>query len=345
MVVDRHNKPMVAVVIVNFNGCDLLPDCLGSLAQQSFTDFTTILVDNNSQDESIKYARNNYPAVKIIPCSKNHGFAEGNNIGIRVAFNKYNPKYIVTLNNDTKVDPVWLQKLVEQAAQDDKIGACGSKILFHENPKLINSVGLIPFLDGQSEDRGIFQKDTGQFEQEEEVFGVNACATLYRADLLKKIGLFDADYFLYCEDTDLVWRIRLAGYRALYVPAAKVWHKQSITTGKFSTQTIYYVIRNGYWTALKNLPRTLWLKSLFFAPLRLLKIGMQSTRGDNFRTSYLDKQKKSVIIFTIIKAYLAAILGMPKMLPKRWKVLKYRQATTAEINGWLSKYSLPLRKL
>ncbi|MEW6407245.1 MAG: glycosyltransferase family 2 protein [Patescibacteria group bacterium] len=336
-----RNNQKVAIIIVNWNGKHLLKECFLALKEQTYKDFVAILVDNGSNDDSVKYTRENFPWIRIIPLGKNYGFAKGNNFGINKALSYPDMKYIVTLNNDTKTDPNWLFELVYCAEKNAKIGACGSKILFYDNPNIINSTGMIPFLDGQSEDRGIFQKDIKQFEKQEEVFGVNACATLYRAELLRKIGLFDPDYFMYCEDTDLAWRIRLAGYKAVYVPTAKILHKQSISSGKFSDKTIYYVIRNGVWNVIKNFSVLYMLKSCIYSPVRLVKLGFLSIKKRNFRSRYFEKQNKALIIKAILKGYFHGILGILKNIPKRRNILK-KAITNKDVRNWFEKYSMPL---
>ena len=205
----------ISVVVLNFNGKQYLHDCLSSLALQTCMDFEVIVVDNGSSDGSVEYLRGNFPWVKVVRNEENLGFAEGTNSGIREA----KGDLILTLNNDTKADKDFIKRLIEPMSET-KVGMCASKMLFPDGR--INSAGICISRSGAAWDRGMFEPDTGQYNQEEEVFGPCAGAALYRKEMLEEIGLFDEDFFLYMEDVDLAFRGRLAGWKCIYVPEAVV---------------------------------------------------------------------------------------------------------------------------
>src|SRR5512135_3557568 len=142
--------PVVSVIIVNYNGLSHLKECLDSLRGQTFRDFETILVDNASADNSAAFVKEHYPEVSIIENRENLGYGGGNNAGIRES----QGKYVVLLNNDTKVDPHWLQRLVETAEKDGTIGMCASKILNYYHRDIIDNTRLLLYRDGIGRGRG-----------------------------------------------------------------------------------------------------------------------------------------------------------------------------------------------
>lgn len=329
----------VAIIIVNWNGLAFIKDCLDSLKKQTYKNFSIYFVDNGSHDDSVNYVKKNYPEIRLIALENNLGFAGGNNRGIKEALLDKEIEYIATLNNDTKAQDNWLASLVEVAVKDKKIGAVGSKMMFFDNPKIINSTAMIPFFDGQGMDRGIWQEDKGQYEKEDEVFGVCAGAALYCRPALEIVGLFDEDYFLYAEDTDLAWRIRLAGFKAYYAPQAVIYHKQAISTGRFASKTVYYVVRNGLWNTFKNFPMPYCIFALLYSPFRLLKIALSSINGQDFRKGYLKKESKFSLLLLIIKAYFHGCSNFIIMSKKRKKIMAFKTINNKEFVNIFKKYS------
>ncbi|AXV36707.1 MAG: hypothetical protein CIT01_00105 [Methanobacterium sp. BRmetb2] len=186
--------------------------------------------------------------LTIIKCKKNNGFAEGSNIGIRHAMKYINPNYILLLNNDTVVDKEFLEKLVDFAEKENKAGVVGSKTYFYDTPNTIqNSWNKINFYNGK-----IFSAGYGELDKEinKEIVKtdyVSGVCFLIKRDLLKKIGLLDPAYFAYWEDLDYSMRAKLAGYDCYYIPEAKIWHKVSQSSKKFSDFTTYLDTRNMIW--------------------------------------------------------------------------------------------------
>lgn len=257
-----------SIIIVNWNGEKHLRVCLDSLRKQIYKNFEIILVDNGSQDGSVNFVKSNYPEVKIIGLDRNFGFAQGNNIGIKEAFKNDQIKYIVALNNDTEVKVDWLEKLINTAKENEKVGAVASKTLFFDERDKIDSVGDF-FSSGTLKvvTRGHGEKDRGQYDKIEECFSARAAACLYKREMLEDINLwgdyFDSSYFAYIEDTDLSMRARLIGWQIIYEPRAVVYHKVAATSAKISnTFKKYYSGRNRIMTVLKNLPVKMWPKIL-----------------------------------------------------------------------------------
>lgn len=258
----------VYVIVLNYNGLEHLQACLGSLEKQTFQDFEVTLADNGSGDGSIDFVKDNFPKVKVLDYGLNHGFAKGNNLAMEEAI-KDGVDYIALLNNDTEVDENWLKELVDVIESDPHIGACTSKMLLFNDRDKINSGGGIVNYTGHSWPAGLFEEDVGQFEKRM-VDSPCAGAILLRREALDEVGLFDEDYFAYHEDTDLSWRMRLAGYKNYFVPASIVYHKYSPTLGK---EKYYLLERNRLMTLLKNYSlRTLILISpgIFFSEMAVL---------------------------------------------------------------------------
>lgn len=242
--------PLVTLVILNWNGRRYLQTCLDAVFHQTFQDFEVLLVDNGSTDDSVPFIRATYPQVRLLINDTNLGFAAGNN----QAFRASRSTFVATLNNDTQVEPNWLEALVGGMEGDEKIGMCASKMLFAHHPNMINSAGICVDRAGIAWDRKGGAPDDPDAIATEPVFGACAGAALYRRAMLDDVGLFDEEFFAYLEDVDLAWRAQLAGWDAIYVPQARVYHHHSGTSGERSAFKSRHLGRNKAWTILKNYP-------------------------------------------------------------------------------------------
>lgn len=306
---------LVSVVIPNLNGKRYLHDCLSSLALQTFQDFEVIVVDNGSCDGSINYLRSNFPWVKILAKKENLGFGAGTNCGIKAA----RGDLILTLNNDTEANRNFIEFLIKPMS-DKSVGMCASKMLFLDGK--INSTGICISRSGAAWDRGMLESDRGQYDFQEEVFGPCAGAGLYRKEMLKEIGLFDEDFFLYMEDVDLAFRGRLAGWKCIYVPNATVYHHHGGTASFGSDLAVYYVNRNVIWYPIKDFPTVLLVTSLPFIIGRNLAV----------IPYYIIRGKGKIIL----QSKLDALAGIPKMLCKRHDVI--RQVSLQESCRWINTW-------
>ena len=306
-------SPHVSIIIVNYNGEHFLKDCLDSLHEQSYTDFEVILVDNNSADHSVEMIEREYPYIILIRNTANHGFARGSNEGIRAACGEY----ILTLNNDTRLDPSFVEEILYRMESDSRIGICASKMLYPDGR--INSTGTCISRSGAAWDRGISEPDNGQYDRPGEVFGACAGAALYRKQMLDEIGLFDEDFFMYMEDVDLSFRARLAGWICMYVPSAIAYHHHGGTARVGSNIAVYYGNRNVIWVAFKNFPLDLLLVSLPWIIGRTFGvIGYYATKGQ---------------LRVILRSITDAGLGIVSILRKRRnRIIK---STDAEIMKWI----------
>lgn len=240
----------VSVIIVNWNGLRLLRECLDALGEQIFPDFEIIVVDNGSTDGSVEWLTEHHPSVRVICNAENLGFAVANNQAILAS----QADFIVTLNNDTRVEPGWLAALVGAVQHDPTVGMGASKMLFADRPEIINSTGINLDRVGIAWDRSGGETDSPSEIHPFEVFGPSAGAALYRRAMLDEVGLFDERFFMYLEDVDLAWRARLAGWRCLCVPSSRVYHVHSASAVEGSAFKNRLLGRNKIWTIAKNYP-------------------------------------------------------------------------------------------
>lgn len=245
----------VSVVVVNWNGEHLLNACLGSLRNQTYGNFETIVVDNGSTDGSIPFLREHAPDVRLVRLAENTGFAGGNIESLRIA----KGEYIALLNNDAVAEPRWLSELVSAMDGDGRVGICASKVLMHDRPDLIDSAGDGCATSGHGFKRG-HREPASNYTRKEHVFGACAAAALYRKTMIEEIGFLDRDFFLNCEDTDLNFRAQLMGWKCLYVPSAVVLHRVTASIGVLSDIGVYYSARNDEYVWVKNMPAALMLR-------------------------------------------------------------------------------------
>lgn len=334
--------PLVSAVVVNWNGIAHLPPCLASLASQSYANLEIIVVDNGSTDGSLDFVKAECGSrVQLIECATNLGFAAGNNLGIRSG----KGAYLALLNNDAVADAGWVGALVRAAEADARIGMCASKIYLHGMPGVLDSAGLLLSRDGVGRGRGRLETDRAEFAREEDVLVPSACAALYRRAMLDEIGLFDEDFFAYCEDSDLGLRGRLAGWRCRYVPDAVVFHKYSGSTASYSSFKAFHVERNRVWVVVKCFPPRLLAASVLYTVARYLAqaYGALSGRGAAGRMAEGTPAWRMVGI--VVRAWGAALRRLPAMLRKRRRVEALRKVTRREVGGWFKTHCLPIAEL
>lgn len=336
-------KPLISIVIVNWNGLRFLKGCFESIYSEGFAPFEVVFVDNGSTDASVEFVRKNFPGVVIIENTENAGFARANNQGIEKAAGKY----ILTLNNDVELKKGFLKELAKAAEESsEEIGMWAVKILSFDERDVIDSVGgLLIYQDGLAKGRGRLEKDSGQYDRAEEVFIPSACAGLYRRTMLDSVGLFDEDFFAYCEDTDLGLRARLSGWKTMSVPKAVVYHYYSGTGGKYTAFKAYLVERNHLWVALKNFPLRMLVLFPFYTKWRLIvqAYGVLSGRGAGGR--FVESFSKADLIKVLFKAYFASLGSLPAVLSKRRAIKKKRTVTSKEVLSWFKRYGISAGEL
>ena len=315
--------PRVTVVIPNWNTREFLGPCLKSLRRQTFRDFETVLVDSASTDGSVGFVETHFPEVRTVALPENRGFSGAANAGIGAS----GAEFVVLLNNDTEQDPGWLGALVRAADLRPEAGLFASKLVDFEDRRRLDGAGDALRRNGLPYRLGHGETDRGQFGREEFVFGACAAAALYRRSVFEKVGLFDEDFFAYCEDGDVSFRAQLAGFRCLYVPGAVVYHVGSVSTGgKRSATATRLGTRNGLLLLVKNLPGSLvlsYLPSIMLGQLSRLLVVSLSPGGP--------------------KAHLEGLAGawslLPKMLEKRKGVQGARRVSDAYLRELLGRSS------
>ncbi len=315
--------PRVTVVIPNWNGERFLRLCLGSLQDQSFRAFETIVVDNGSVDGSIAFVKEQFPEVHVVPLGENRGIAAAFNAGIEASTGEY----VVLLNNDTEQDPGWLEVLVRAAEDHPESGLFASKLVDFHDRRVLDGAGDAMRLSGLPYRLGHGERDGVRFDKPGYVFGACAAAALYRRGMFDEVGLFDEDFVSYCEDGDLSFRAQLAGYRCFYVPDAVVYHMGSASTGgKRSPTATRLGSRNSFSLLVKNLPLSAVPHILpFFVAGQLVRLLTAAATGS-------------------LRAHLEGLVGawrhLPLMLEKRSEIQKRKKLSDAEVRRLLRESSL-----
>ena len=264
--------PLVYIIVLNWNGIEHLPVCLGSLQKLAYSNKKILMVDNNSTDGSQDFVRREFPGVEIIRNRKNIGFSPANNVGMRCALER-NADYISLLNNDMEVDSGWITELVAAAENDRTIGACATKMLYFYNRDIIQGIGICLNRIALAWDYLNGRYDLEDIKIDGEVLGSCGGAFFARADVLRKTGLFDPAYFTYYEDVELSMRIWDEGYRIVTVPSARVYHKFAATMVENSRWKNYLILRNRLRLILKCFPAPMLRRALFDTLRWELKVG------------------------------------------------------------------------
>lgn len=327
---------------MTWNRRSFLEECLESLRQQTFQDFELIVVDNASDDGTRELLSTlESERLKVISNAVNRGFCAANNQGIRAA----RGEWIALLNNDAAAESGWLAALLEAGGRDPAIGMAASKIVMYDDPQIIDKTGHLIYLDGQNRGRGTGSKDCGQYDNLADTAWPDGCAALYRRAMLDRIGAFDEDFFAYADDAELGLRARIAGWKAVFAPQAKVRHRVGSSLGQYSFQRLYLIERNRIWLAAKLFPLPLLLLNPVFAALRWLAYGASALlgRGD------LRAASQGLPLFTLLKCFLSTqadgLLGLPRMLAKRKGIKHLRKLNWRETTRLIWRYRITLREL
>jgi GT2 family glycosyltransferase len=315
-----RDRARVAVIIVNANAGPLLAEALDHLSRQTFAPARVILVDNASTDGSTDAAARQHPEIEVVRLSENIGFGAANNVAARRADDC---DWIVLLNPDAFPEPTWLEELVRASESHPEFSFFASRL------NAANS----PALDGRGDSYHVsgwaWQRDHGRPRSvvnegpPHEVFSPCAAAAMYRRDVFLEAGGFDERFFCYAEDTDLSFRLRLAGHRCLYVPDAVVEHVGSAMAGRESDFGVYHAHRNLVWTYAKNMPSPLvWLYLPQHIVMNLLVITWFSARGHPR---------------SILKAKVDAIRGLPTAIRQRRAIQARRVRSATDLRRAMAR--------
>lgn len=292
---NENTIPSVALITVNYNGYDFLKDGILSLSKMSGVNIKIFIIDNASSDDSIKSIEGMFNNLEVIKLSENTGFAKANNIGIERAIEQ-GYEYSLIVNNDVIVDKRMLSQLLKYADEDT---ITIPKIYYYDNKKLIWSAGgYIDKKTAEAKHRGIREEDIGQYDELYLSQVATGCCMLINNKIFKTIGMFDENYFMYCEDTDLCMRIVDKGYKILYVPTAKLWHKVSSSSGgESSAFKVYYIARNKLYLTSKFKDK-IKLSARLYVRVKLLILLMLSIvykkKNRNIYNAYIDYKSKKM---------------------------------------------------
>ncbi len=327
-------QPAVSIIVLNWNGKRYLETCISSLESQTFKGIEIIFVDNGSTDGSVDFVKRRFPGVTILRHGTNLGFAEGVNSGFRIS----GGKFIATINNDAEADENWIERLVKVMEKDPGTGCCGSKMMRYHERDIIDSAGIVIYRSGNAYDRGRDEKDKGQYDMQEEIFGACAGAALYRRKMLDEIGFFDREYFAYFEDVDLSFRMHLLGWKCIFVPDAIVYHMQSATSKSSSPFKIFYIERNKLWNMWKYFPVRTLIMQLPFTNIHYFRYLILFLKKSIGRTPEKEEPVLNYsflsILSAVLRAKLSAYAKLPHVLNKRMK-LRSKGADFSAIARWI----------
>ncbi|MEZ4769730.1 MAG: glycosyltransferase family 2 protein [Caldilineales bacterium] len=208
--------PIASVIIPSYNGKHLLATCLPALRQQTYPAdrFEIIVVDDASSDGTADFLAANFPQVRVVALERNSGFIAACNAGVAAA----RGAVLVLLNNDTEAEPGWLEALITALEENPQAGSAASKMLLFDRRDHLHTAGDMMGVDGIPRNRGVWEQDEGQYDDQRQVFGACGGAAAYRRQAWEQAGGFDPALFMYMEDVDLAWRLQLLGWQAVYAP-------------------------------------------------------------------------------------------------------------------------------
>lgn len=311
--------PLVSIIILNWNGKEHIGECLSSVLASNYPTFEIIVVDNASTDGSIDIIKQTEKVI-LIQNQCNAGFAAGNNIGFSAA----KGKYVVTLNNDTTVEPDWLNEPVRRFENEEKTGLISCRQMDYYKRELINGLYHYPDEKLLFRSKGFGEKLNHEHLKAGYVISANGASSIFRKEMLDSIGGFDERFFAYHEDCDIGMRAFLAGWNCLYVPEAVIYHKEGASFKKKNNTFNYYFHRNRFWFLYKFFPVSSLLRhsfQIFFWELRIARIKILKER--------------------IAKQYLRAIkdsfTGLPMFKSERKKNTVLFRAKEIEFNKFLNE--------
>jgi GT2 family glycosyltransferase len=337
----------VSVQIVTWNSLRYIEDCLNSLQEQTFKDFSVLVVDNGSSDGTVEFVRSHFPTASVLQNFKNIGFAKANNQGIQFA----QSEYVLVLNPDVIVTPDFLTAIIRFADQQPAGGSFGGKILKLKSEAIdrdepaglrkavksdiIDSTGLAIYRSRKVVNRGEGERDTSQYDRTEEVFGLTGACVVYRKTALADVALgkeyFDNDFFAYKEDIDLAWRLRLYGWSSWYLPSAICYHYRQLASAEI--QSIKTVRRHR--KLVSRILRSASLKNHF---LLLIK----NDQGLNILLTmpwFLARQTGLLLYSLLLEPFQWRTLGiffgqLPAALHKRRIIMAHKKAGPRQIRQW-----------
>lgn len=306
----------LTIVMPNYNGRALLAEMLPSLQAQTLAPAEVVVVDDRSDDDSRAYLREHWPQVRLIELPQRGGVTFALNACLAAA----STELVGLFNNDMALEPDCLAELVAELQRHPHLGSVTPKMLDHAERTVLDGAGDVLSWRGGGRRRGHGERDAGQYERAEEVFGPCGGAALFRRAALDRVGSFDEAYFAYYEDIDWAFRAQLLGYRCRYVPSAVLYHRGSATLGRgMSEFNGYHLWRNPLWLIVKCYPAAALARH---APALL------RGQAGNLYTALRARRLR-----TWARAMRDALAGMPAALAKRREIQRTRTISTAELEA------------
>lgn len=319
--------PLISVIIVNWNGGGMLQRCLETVFQQTLQDIEVILVDNASTDDSLELVEQRWPSVRIIHMEENKGFAVANNLAAQSAHGTW----IALLNSDAFPEPHWLESLIDASQTHSGLFFFASCQIQADDSGKIDGTGDQYNIGGIAWRRQHNEPMNKAVSVMDEVFGACGASAFYPRDAFLGVGGFDESFFSYLEDVDLSFRLRLQGYRCMYVPDARVLHVGSASLGRESEFAIYHSLRNMVWVYFKNMPTPyFWI---------YLPVHMVMSFG------YSSLYALCCCPWVSLRAMRDALLGLPSTLAARKVIQSTRNIDPAEVIRMMKKTSRRKRTL
>jgi GT2 family glycosyltransferase len=329
----------ISVVVPTLSAGQPLAECLEGLSRQTWQDFEVIVVDNSGSG-LVRQQHGDRDGVSILENTGNLGFGAAVNRG----FEKSAAEFVATLNDDAVPHPNWLARLMALVNETPEAGMWASQIRL-AGRGVLDSAGLLLCRDGSSKQRG-HGRDPSEFNRREEVLLPSGCAALYRRKMLREIGLFDEDFFLYCEDTDLGLRGRWAGWTCVYAPDAVVEHRYSHSAGRASALKARYVERNRLYLVAKNFPLSLLIGVPLNAALRywwhIRSLASGSGAAGQFR---VEGQSAMALPAFVLRAHWDALVHAPALWGARRKIQHTARITARQFRDLVAAYSISPREV
>lgn len=313
--------PFASVIVPTYNGRALLGTCLDALRRQTYPAdrWEVIVVDDASSDGTVAYLQAAYPEVRVVALAQNSGFIAACNAGVAAA----RGEVLVLLNNDTEAEPGWLEALVTALVEHPEAGSAASKMLLFDRRDTLHTAGDLMGADGIPRNRGVWEVDRGQHDDQRWVFGACGGAAAYRRAAWEQAGGFDPRLWMYLEDVDLAWRLQLLGWRCIYAPQARVYHQLSATGG--GVLASFYTGRNTLWVIARNWPGPLLRRhwpAIVRAQARIARDALHAWRGEAARAR--------------LRGQIVGLLTLPLLWPQRRAIQATRRASLEDLESLLT---------
>lgn len=246
------NHPFVSIITVNYNNTVVTGQLLESLKKIAYVNFEVIVVDNASNENPTEELKKIFPEAKVILSNENLGFAGGNNLGIAHS----RGEFLFFLNNDTELQERTINYLIERLQSDESIGVVSPKIVYFDQPSIIQYAGFTEInpITARNSTIGFMAPDNGKFDLPMETSFAHGAAMMMSREVVEKVGKMPEEYFLYYEELDWCEKIKRAGYKIFYEPKSVILHKESMSVGKESPSKTYYLTRNRILFMRRNYP-------------------------------------------------------------------------------------------